>query len=137
MKKFKLNLKTPEKTVFSDDVNSVSVSTVKGRMTILAGHVDLTGNIIFSDVVVKKDGEEKEYYVRNGIVFIDKKEDEVSILCLSIKEKNEINCLDIEKYLDIINQLIEKEKGSDEHQYRYLDNERIGLIKKLSELKKN
>lgn len=139
MNNFKLNLKTPVKTYFSEDAYSVAVTTSAGRITILPGHIDLTGNILFSDVIIKHGDVENEFFVRNGVIHVDKKLNTVEVLCMSIKERSEIDCSDIENYIQWIDDRLKHEgpegKVMNEYQYRFLDNEKVCMVKKLKEFK--
>jgi len=137
MKLFKLNLRTPVETLFSEEVESVSLNTAAGRIVVLPGHIDLTGNIDFTDVKLKHNGKDKVFFARNGIVHVDKSANTVDVLCFSIKKQKEVEYADVEKYLAWIEERLGEEefegKKISSYQYSFLENEKIGLVKKLEE----
>ena len=55
-----LQIITPEKTVFDDEVDQVSLPTSKGQITILPQHVGLVTTIEPGDLIYKK--AEKKIY---------------------------------------------------------------------------
>lgn len=67
-----LQIITPEKTVFDDDVDQVSLPTSQGQITILPQHVGLITTIEPGDLIYKKHN--KEYLMAAGFGFakIDK-----------------------------------------------------------------
>jgi F-type H+-transporting ATPase subunit epsilon len=141
MKLLELNLKTPTKEIFNGQVRSVAVTTTEGRMVVLPGHIDLTGNISFSDItMIDQEGVETTYFARNGIIYVDKNENTVDILCLSIKEKQEIKPVEVERYLKWIEKQLSKSDTENskvnQYQIQFLENEKISLVKKLEDIKK-
>ena len=68
---FQLKIKTPLESVYSDEVNSLMVSTEAGQMLVLPHHTALVGSIVFSNIVVSKENKIEEYSVRNGFLNID------------------------------------------------------------------
>lgn len=51
MKSFKLKIVTPEKILFSGEVNQVSVSTTTGEITILPNHIPLVSQLAPGEIV--------------------------------------------------------------------------------------
>ena len=137
MKLLELNLKTPTTEVFSGKVRSVALTTAEGRMVVLPGHIDLTGNILFSDITFTSNGVVKTYFARNGVVYVDKNENSVDILCLSIEEKKVVKTVEVERYLEWINKQLDKSDPSNskvnKYQIQFLENEKIALVNQLGE----
>lgn len=59
---------TPERVVFEDDVDSVSVMTEQGEVTILPNHIPLVSNLRAGELRCKKDGEEFLLVTSTGIL---------------------------------------------------------------------
>jgi F-type H+-transporting ATPase subunit epsilon len=56
--KLSIKIVTPERTVYEDEVDSVTVMTESGEITVLPGHVPLVTNLRAGEMHLKKDGEE-------------------------------------------------------------------------------
>lgn len=61
MSKISFQLVTPEKTVLSQELDSLSCPTQMGQITILPNHIPLVANMVPGELVAK-DGE-KEFYI--------------------------------------------------------------------------
>ena len=57
-KKLQLKIVTPEKLILEEEVESVTVPTTEGEITILADHIPLVAGLASGDIVARKDGEE-------------------------------------------------------------------------------
>ena len=56
--KLSLKIVTPERIVFQDEVDSISVMTEMGEVTILPNHVPIVANLRSGEVRLHKNGEE-------------------------------------------------------------------------------
>lgn len=72
-KKIEFRIVTPEKVLYQDLVDSVSMPSIEGQITILPGHIPLISAIKPGEVLVKKAGKEVFFSVTKGIVEIDGK----------------------------------------------------------------
>lgn len=63
-----LKVVTPERIVYEDDVDSVSVMTEMGEVTILPNHVPLVSNLRSGEVRLKKNGEESYLVASTGFL---------------------------------------------------------------------
>lgn len=61
----RLNIVTPEKKIFENDVDSVSLPTLDGEITVLPHHLPLMTQIKPGELVIKHKGE-TEYFVTGG-----------------------------------------------------------------------
>jgi F-type H+-transporting ATPase subunit epsilon len=77
-KTLKLQIVTPEATVYSEDVDMVTLPGVEGQIGILPDHVRLMTQMIPGELIVRKDGQPVFLAVGGGLVEITG--DHVSIL---------------------------------------------------------
>lgn len=66
-----LEIITPGKVVFEDDVVQVVVPTTSGHITVLPNHVALLTQIAPGELVIKKDGREHFLAITGGFFQID------------------------------------------------------------------
>jgi F-type H+-transporting ATPase subunit epsilon len=67
----KLEIVTPEATVFSEDVNLVTLPGVEGQFGVYPRHVRLITQVVPGEIIVLKDGQERLLAVGEGLVEID------------------------------------------------------------------
>ena len=73
MPTLKLEIVTPEKVAYSDDVDGVVLPAVEGEMGVLPMHIPLMTMIHPGELVVSKGPEKKYLAVGEGFVTIDQK----------------------------------------------------------------
>jgi len=73
MKKLKFKIITPEREVFSDEIDQVSLMTIDGEITILPEHIPLVSILKPGELKYKKDGKDEILAVSGG--FIEVKDD--------------------------------------------------------------
>jgi F-type H+-transporting ATPase subunit epsilon len=76
-----LEIVTPERTVYAQEVNMVSVKGADGELGILPNHIPLVTPLRIAPVIVKKDGVSEKIAVSGG--FIEIRKDKVVILAES------------------------------------------------------
>lgn len=64
----KLEIVTPEKTLFNDSVEIVVVPTQTGEIGILPNHIPLFSRIVPGEIKIRQDGKEKMIAVFGGFV---------------------------------------------------------------------
>jgi F-type H+-transporting ATPase subunit epsilon len=74
----KLKIITPEKTIFEEMVDSVSIPTTQGEITVLPNHIPLVSSVASGDVVARVGGEEVPMAISGG--FLELKDNEIAIL---------------------------------------------------------
>jgi F-type H+-transporting ATPase subunit epsilon len=67
-KKLKLQIVTPEASVYSDDVDIVTLPTVSGQIGILPDHVRLVTRLVPGEIIVRRDGNSDYLAVGGGLV---------------------------------------------------------------------
>ena len=83
----KLEIVTPEDTVYSEDVSMVTLPGQEGQMGVFPQHVPLMTQVAAGEIVAKKDGEEQ--YLAIGEGFVQIMADKVSVLTdMAISEEN-------------------------------------------------
>jgi F-type H+-transporting ATPase subunit epsilon len=78
MDTLKLEIVTPVATVYSEDVNLVTLPAVEGQMGIYPQHVPLMTQLVPGEIIVRKDGQDRFLAVGEGLVEITA--DRVAIL---------------------------------------------------------
>jgi len=71
MKKFKIQVTTPERVIFEEEVEEVTLPTKDGEITVLAGHVPLIGEIIPGEMIVKNGEEKRNTLLLGGFVHVE------------------------------------------------------------------
>jgi len=74
----KLEIVTPEATVYSEDVDMVTLPGVEGQMGVLPQHVRLMTQLVPGELIVRKNGHDDFMAVGQGLV--DVSNERVSIL---------------------------------------------------------
>jgi F-type H+-transporting ATPase subunit epsilon len=82
MSKIELKIITPEKLILDEMVDSVSLPTTKGEITILPAHVPLIGTMASGDIVARINEEEVPIAVVGGFVEVKKKDTGESIVII-------------------------------------------------------
>lgn len=72
MATFNLQIVTPDKLFYEDDVDMIVVRTTEGDMGILKGHTDYVAALDVGVIKIKKDGVFKEATIAGGFIQIDK-----------------------------------------------------------------
>ena len=70
-KSFFLEILTPERLFFSEEVEAVSITTVDGGYTILAGHSPITMPLVIGSIQMKQNGEWREAFQSEGFIEFD------------------------------------------------------------------
>jgi F-type H+-transporting ATPase subunit epsilon len=69
-KTLKLEIVTPETTVYSEDVEMVTLQGVEGQMGILPEHIRLMTQLVPGEMIVRKNGQDDFLAVGEGLVEI-------------------------------------------------------------------
>lgn len=81
---------TPEKVVYKDKIEKVSLPTEMGEITILPGHIPLIANLAAGEMQIYKDGVPTPYAVSGGFVEV-RPGNEVIVLADAAEHVEEIN----------------------------------------------
>lgn len=89
MKTFLLEIITPERIAFSDEVMMVTAPSADGIIGILSGHVPLFTRLVEGEVKITKDDE--NFYLSVGSGFLEVTREKVIILVTSAYHAEEID----------------------------------------------
>ncbi len=96
MKKFSLDVLTPDRVVYSGYVKNVSIPEVDGEIMVLPGHAPLIGELGIGIIKFETTNDiKKEFFCSGG--FIDITWENVTLLADVVKEVDEINKDEIER----------------------------------------
>lgn len=84
----RLNIITPEKIVFSEDVDQVTIPTMDGEITVLPHHIPLVGLLKAGELIIKKGDEIIPLAVSGGMLQV--RADGVTILADTAERVEEI-----------------------------------------------
>ncbi len=71
MNKIKFKIVTPEKEVFEDEVDQVTLPVTEGQVTILPDHTSYIASLKPGEIIFKKGGEETVLATSGGFVEFD------------------------------------------------------------------
>ena len=64
----KLEIVTPDATVYSDDVDSITLPAIEGQIGVLPQHVHLMTQLVAGEMIVRKNGQTEFLAVGQGLV---------------------------------------------------------------------
>lgn len=73
-----LDIVTPEKNIYSDDITSLTVPTTTGEITLLPGHISLLTQVTPGELVIKTEKETKYMGITGG--FLEMNNNAINIL---------------------------------------------------------
>jgi F-type H+-transporting ATPase subunit epsilon len=86
---FLLEIVTPERKVYAEQVNMIIVKGVEGELGILPNHIPLVTPLKVAPVIVKQNGKDQYIAVNGG--FMEVRKDKVVILAESAELPEQIN----------------------------------------------
>jgi F-type H+-transporting ATPase subunit epsilon len=89
MSTFQVEIVTPERKVYEETANMVSVTGVEGELGILPNHIPLVTPLRIAPVTIKRNGQVDVIAVNGG--FIEVRKDKVVILAESAEMARDIN----------------------------------------------
>lgn len=90
MNKIHFQIITPEKVVYKDEIDQVTIPTKQGQITVLAHHIPLISIIEPGELIIKKSNEEVLMFISGGFVEV-KKGNKIIILADSAEYAQEID----------------------------------------------
>ncbi len=107
--KFRLEIVTPERLLYSEDIDVLTVPTVQGEISILAKHVPLVSIISPGEIKIKK-GSETEFIAITG-GFVQVLPHKVIILADAAERAEEIDLERAMKARERAQKLMEEKRG--------------------------
>ena len=108
MAKLHFEITTPERTVFKDEVDQVTLPTVMGEITILPHHIPLVSQLVPGELMVKKGSETTHMAVSGGFIEVRQGE-QVVVLADTAERAEEIDVAKAEEARERAHKLIGKE----------------------------
>src|SRR3989339_1393990 len=113
--KIKFKIVTPERTVFEDQIDQVTLPTADGEITVLPNHIPLISILVPGELDVKAGGKEIAMAVSGGMIEVQK--NEITILADTAERAEEIDVKRAEEAKDRAEKLKEERIQADETQY--------------------
>ena len=133
---FNLTIESPEETLYRGEANSLLLQTASGEAEILPGHAALAGSFAFSPLRLKNGDHEEDFIARQGLVFVDLRQNTVRVLAYYCVKKADIDLKTIKEYMEFILRKMDSGEDLSKYQLRYLEDEKLSLQKKLEVLEK-
>ncbi|WP_454193510.1 F0F1 ATP synthase subunit epsilon [Paenibacillus sp. Marseille-Q7038] len=130
MSTFLLEIVTPERLIFSEQVNSLVVRGLEGELGILPGHVPFVTPLQIAPVSIKADGKELKIAVAGG--FVEVRKEKVVILAESAELASEIDVIRAKAALERAETRLTSSGSRDQYDHRRAE---IALQKAMNRLK--
>lgn len=130
MSTFLLEIVTPERLIFSEQVNSLVVRGVEGELGILPGHVPFVTPLQIAPVSIKADGKELKIAVAGG--FVEVRKEKVVILAESAELATEIDVIRAKAALERAETRLTSQGSKEQYDHRRAE---IALQKAMNRLK--
>ncbi|OGL96225.1 ATP synthase F1 subunit epsilon, partial [Candidatus Uhrbacteria bacterium RIFOXYA2_FULL_41_8] len=116
MQKLHLKIVTPERIVFEDSVDSVSVMTENGEITILPNHVPLVSLLRSGEMRLKDDKQETLLAVSTGLIEV-KPGNIIVVLADTAERSDELTLEEIVKAKDLAQKRLEDARDKNDVAY--------------------
>jgi F-type H+-transporting ATPase subunit epsilon len=113
--KIKFKIVTPEKTVYEDSIDQVTLPTQEGEITVLPEHIPLIAVLAPGELTVKQDGKEIAMAVSGGMIEVRK--NELTILADTAERAEEIDIKRAEEARERAEKLKDEKIRMDETEY--------------------
>lgn len=70
---FNLEIVTPLKVAYSEDVEMIIVRTVDGDMGVLPNHAPLVAELAIGEMIIKKEDGKSKYFIAGGFIEVSPK----------------------------------------------------------------
>ncbi len=113
MSKLTLSIVTPERTVYEDVVDSVSLMTEMGEVTVLPNHIPLVATLRAGELRLRKDNMEHLMVASTGFLQV-RPGNEIVILADTAERADELDLTKIEEARERARELLAKKRDMDE-----------------------
>ncbi|TAL51276.1 ATP synthase F1 subunit epsilon [Patescibacteria group bacterium] len=113
MKKLHLSIVTPERIVYEDEVDSVSVMTDMGEVTVLPDHIPLVANLRAGELTLRKDGAVEYLVASTGFLEV-RPGNKLVVLADTAERAEELELEKIEEARERARQLLEEKRHVDD-----------------------
>jgi len=126
---FKLDIISPEKTLFSDDVLMVTMPAVEGDMGILKNHINFITFLKPGIINIQlKDKSSEELYIEEGTVEFSS--NILTILSSTVFQLNELSKDLVQKMIEETDKEINSNDLTDKH--RFILSHKLSVLKNIS-----
>jgi F-type H+-transporting ATPase subunit epsilon len=112
----KFEITTPERTVYKDEIESVTIPTKEGEITVLPNHLPLVAILVPGVLTIRKNGEEEYLAVSGGFVEIQP-QSRVIILADTAERAEELTLEAVEAARERARQVLAEKRYADEASY--------------------
>ncbi len=130
MSKIKLKIATPERIVFEEEIDQITLPTKMGEITILPNHLPLVSTLVPGEILFKKEGQEIPMVVSGG--FVEFNNNILTILADTAERIEEIDELRAEEGRKKAKELLARKQDMDEVDFTALS---VQLEKELARIK--
>ena len=127
-KNFNLEIISPEKIILSEKINSVTIPSFEGEMTILQDHIPLI-TFLRPGIVRIEGSKESEYFVEEGTVEFSN--NTLIVLSSTIIPLENVKGENISKMIEASKALLAKENLSDKA--KYIASHKIDTLSKINQ----
>ena len=127
-KNFNLEIISPEKIIISENVNSVTIPSFEGEMTILLDHIPLI-TFLRPGILRIEGSKESEYFVEEGTVEFSN--NTLIVLSSTIIPLENVKGENISKMIEASKALLAKENLSDKA--KYIASHKIDTLSKINQ----
>ncbi len=107
--KFKLDIVTPERLIWSDEVDQVTLPTLQGEITVLARHVPMVSILQAGEIKIRRDQDTIYMAVTGGFIQVSGKQ--TTILADAAERAEEIDIERAERAREKARQQMTKKTG--------------------------
>ena len=126
---FKLDIISPEKTLFSDDVSMVTMPAVEGDMGILKNHIKFITFLKPGIINIQlKDKSSEELYIEEGTVEFSS--NILTVLSSTVFKLNELSKDLVQKMIEEADKEINSNDLTDKH--RFILSHKLSVLKNIS-----
>jgi|TARA_X000001036_G_scaffold184758_1_gene174447 F-type H+-transporting ATPase subunit epsilon len=125
--KFKVEIISPDKSIFNSEANEVTIPSYEGQMGILKNHIPLI-TFLRPGIILIRDHQEKKFYVEEGTVEFSN--DNLLILTSTAKDLSSLDKKTIDDLLKQAEKKLSNETGDKE---RYLLSYKIDTLKEINQ----
>ncbi len=123
-----LEIITPEKIVYKEEIEEIVIPTVNGQIAILPNHIGLLTQIVTGEIIIKKSNKTESIAITGGFLEVDK--NHLTVLADYAKKAEDIEIAKVEEARKKAERLM-REKTSD-RDFKIAEAE---LLKSLLQLK--
>lgn len=129
--KINFEITTPERIVYRDEVDQVTLPTAEGEITILPNHIPLVSLLIPGALTIKKNNEETYMATSGGFIEVQPG-NKVIVLADTAERSEELDIAAIEAARDRARKVLEEKRNADDVSFA---DAAVGLERELARLK--